>query len=340
MGKFTSKSIELFTSFDTIGKIGIGVAGLSIFSPPLIYILYISDFNIKGNVASAGPIGDFIAGTMVPLLTFASTLILISTLKNQNNDLNRQKQDLEDQSITLELQRFESTFFQLLNTHNQIIDDLSFIQGNNTSKGRTAFGKIRSIINEKLKPKLKNINGQLTGEYSLVDKSVVEPKFQQLTHEQKIELYKSIVHVTQSFYVDYGHHFTHYLRFLYRIIKFIDEYHFKYEKNKKKVKEYVDIIRAPLSEDQLVVLYYNLFTLPGLNFIKYVNEYELFDNLNFDRVKIHPVVDSLYQDLFSNHEKIVTELQLLDQKNMEFETNPEEYSKVLINIIKNLNFSN
>ncbi|PGN97326.1 hypothetical protein CN975_03560 [Bacillus cereus] len=331
MQRLKLKIKELWNSFDTLGKFGFMIAFLSIFSPPLIYIIYIK-FDFPGEVASAGPIGDFIAGTMVPLLTFASTLILISTLKIQRKDINDQKKDILTQAETMELQRFENTFFELLNTNNKIIDSLSVKISPNTYHGYQAFFYILSSIQNRTRTCVYRSPNKPSDEITMREYN--RQQFNLLSKEKKLEYYRYTVLEIQNFYKSHGNKFTHYLRFLYRTIKFIDEYKFKSSENEKKVLEYMDIIRAPLSEDQLGLLYYNLFTLPGLNFIKYIEVYNLFDNLEYNELQSNPAIYGLYEILLQNHKHIVSEMKYIEKNLPNIKTSPEEYSDALMGIIE------
>ena len=76
---------------------GLTIAFLSLFSPIIVYLLYLTDINIPGNVKEVGPIGDFMAGTMVPILTFASTLILVSNLLDFRNQVKMQNKQFDVQ---------------------------------------------------------------------------------------------------------------------------------------------------------------------------------------------------------------------------------------------------
>lgn len=232
----------------------------------------------------------------------------------------------------MELQRFENTFFELLNTNNKITDSLSVKILANTYHGYQAFFYILNNIESRIKYCIYSSPNEPADE--ITKREYNRQQFSLLSKEKKIEYYRYSILEIQKFYKLQGNRFTHYLRFLYRTIKFIDEYKFKSSENEKKVLEYMDIIRAPLSEDQLGLLYYNLFTLPGLNFIKYIEIYNLFDNLEYNELQSNPAIYGLYEILLQNHKHIVSEMKYIEKNSPNIKTSPEKYSDALMGIVE------
>jgi hypothetical protein len=93
------------------------------------FVVRIYDFGKVSNFA------NFVYGTTAPLLTFISFLAVVITVRTQKEQLELQNQqlinsmkemqetrkDMERQNKTLSVQRFENTFFQMVNLHNQIV---------------------------------------------------------------------------------------------------------------------------------------------------------------------------------------------------------------------------
>jgi hypothetical protein len=100
-------------------------------------------FHFHGDLSSQqenwGTFGDYIGGTLNPILSFLSLIALLWTIRIQSKDieltlieLNRSasaqeetKKILDKQSETLARQQFESTFFSLLEQHNKALEFLS-----------------------------------------------------------------------------------------------------------------------------------------------------------------------------------------------------------------------
>ena len=84
---------------------------------------------LSNSKADLGTLGDFVGGILNPLLSFLALIILLRTFSMQREELVIQREELKDtkeilktQSQTQIKQQFESTFFALLNVHNQILD--------------------------------------------------------------------------------------------------------------------------------------------------------------------------------------------------------------------------
>lgn len=66
----------------------------------------------------------YVTGVGVPLLTFAGFLAVLLGFLVQQEQNELQEQQIEAQQANFQKNRFESTFFQLLRTHNQIVEDI------------------------------------------------------------------------------------------------------------------------------------------------------------------------------------------------------------------------
>lgn len=93
----------------------------------LVFGLFVVKF-LGISFDNLGTYGDFIGGGTIPFLTIASILFILETIKLQKQQLIVQEKEmsdtrktLEEQSKTARMQRFENTFFILLN---QIKEDL------------------------------------------------------------------------------------------------------------------------------------------------------------------------------------------------------------------------
>jgi len=77
---------------------------------------------------SWGALGDFFGGALNPFFAFLGLLMLLLTLYQNQKELSLSRKEfeysrvaLQDQAKTLEKQRFEDTFFALLNQHNILL---------------------------------------------------------------------------------------------------------------------------------------------------------------------------------------------------------------------------
>ncbi len=219
------------------------------------------------NHAALGPIGDWMAGTSVPWLTAATVLIILATFIVQSKELIVAKEAAQKQSYTLGKQRFDSTFYNMVQLHHEIVRGISKteIQTDYLSDQRTSI-PVQKNGREVLKD-LVNSSGLL----GIGSKDQLLSKYQDL----------------------YDHHddvLGHYFRNLYNLIRVIDESTELVIQDRKTKEEndeatneerkaYVRIIRAQLSFSELILIFYNSFTEDGDAFKKYIKKYDLLDNL-------------------------------------------------------------
>ncbi|ATH71766.1 hypothetical protein CFN77_06045 [Bacillus altitudinis] len=136
---------------------GWNVIGLAILAPTLLLIfrdLIAIDFN------TLGPIGDFFGGTTVGLLTLASMLFVISSISMQRKQLDMQQDDLKMQrkelaktrkefeltNKTLTKQQFESTFFNMINLHHNLLKDLEGMREYFNENYESLSDEYRSVV--------------------------------------------------------------------------------------------------------------------------------------------------------------------------------------------------
>lgn len=221
-----------------------------LFSVAIIFVLgifafYIDTFSnevITKDAESFAFFGDFIGGTLNPILAFLAFLALLYTIKIQSDELSATREELaksaeaqQEQSKSLELQNkatelqiFENTFFMLLRELNIVIDKL-----NNNNKSL-------EIIDD-LKPLIGNI--------------------EELTERFKSKNYGSV----KKFNL-----------LLYQLLKFVDD---SLIDNKKR---YTNILRANMQEQFLYLLIINCEVGKYNEYKKYLENYAFFEHLNFD----------------------------------------------------------
>ncbi len=210
-----------------------------------------------------GPYGDFIAGSTVPILTFISFLAVVITLRMQKEQLEMQREELRnsieemqetrkefiEQNKTMRIQRFENTFFQMVSLHNEIVDSVTTHDGR---KGRNAF-------------------------YRIFDDLCIQYDFK----KPAINLFDELDIIRDAYNAllkDYEDQLGHYYRNLYRIVKFIDESDID-DKN-----VYIEIIKAQLSSYELALLLYYGLSSSGTDFLHYIKNYNLLENLSKNRI--------------------------------------------------------
>lgn len=180
-------------------------------------------------------------------------------LRDNRTEMERQTAQFKDQNQNLLIQRFESTFFHMLELQQQIVNELSTNQTEEIMQdmwdGGISFSKIFHID--------ENIRGRNLFYHAFCNiihevptgKSIEVEKLRGMNAVLKkggLSLYEEMTTPT---------YFDHYFRHLYTILQFIDKED-KKEGDERLFSEeelygYAKIVRATLSRYELVWLYYN-----------------------------------------------------------------------------------
>lgn len=107
----------------------------------IVFSLYFSNFHDSFSTQNStwGTFGDFIGGTLNPILSFLALIALLFTIVLQNKELEATREELkraanahekskdvmDKQYEALKQQKFEATFFSLLDQHNQLLQKLT-----------------------------------------------------------------------------------------------------------------------------------------------------------------------------------------------------------------------
>ncbi|MBD9354813.1 putative phage abortive infection protein [Methylomonas albis] len=275
------------------------VVVLSIF----VIAQYVINFGteLSANNADWGTFGDYIGGTLNPVIAGFAFYWIIQSYRLQKDELSDTRKILQYQNSVLNKQNFESTFFQLASLLNEIIKNLS-LEGmpeeESDDKSPLIFSGVvtnRKCI-QKLHDILKNVflHGYARGDYNTsntesVNQSPLIALFD--AHNSKIgehRLSPRIVIINtiyDDFYNEYGHIIGHYFRTVYNIIKFVDIANI--EENEKKI--YTNLIRAQLSKFELALLFYNSLN-PKFGLVKFLplmKKYDLLTHLE-NEVLVYP----------------------------------------------------
>lgn len=187
-------------------------------------------------------------------------------LTQTREELKGQKEQMEEQNKTLKIQRFENTYFQMLNQFQEIVNNISYSyidvsKAYHTVKGREAF----------------------------------YDSFEVAVHKTQLEDWNPL-HIDHKFIgmreiiKDFGYdgymdsktptYFDHYFRFLYRILVFVKtsplvtDFEEEYQ--------YTCMLRAMLSRYELVWLYYNGLSYGKDKLKPLIERYAMLNNLRGD----------------------------------------------------------
>ena len=162
-----------------------------------LYIAYFKNLSITNDSATWGTFGDYLGGTLNPIISFLALIGLLYTIHQQAQEMQatreelkqaaeQQRQQVEQQSRQSEifnLQQFESTFFSLLEQHNKII--------------------------EKVETDLNKINGDIERRYKGLDTITETPPSEEMSNYHAIEI------------INHNHTLKGYFDLLFQMLKFI-----------------------------------------------------------------------------------------------------------------------
>lgn len=251
-----------------------------------------------------GTIGDMF-GVINSLFSGLALAGIILTILLQRKELKYQREELRDtrkefqvQNETLKIQRFENTFFHLLDQLHQIVNAIDFTYHTKKKKEQPKsftqmFAKPDSPLED-----LESIT--ITG------RDVFRYKFNKLNESIR----KNEGDFKEIYLVHYGQakaDFGHYFRTLYRILKIIDETDFFYdgstdEKEIFQIKyRYASILRAQISDYELGWIFYNCLSVNGIDRFKpLIEKYSFFNNLPDELVAISKHLDFYNNSAYGN----------------------------------------
>lgn len=177
MIKELEKKKGKFSTENVIAFIGLAFAIVGIVSP---YYIYVGDiFNLE--LEEIAQLGDFVGGFSSLFLTGASVLLIYAAYRTQRKELAETQNQLKETVIqskitneTMKLQQFETTFFNMIQMHNNLINDMKLYSED--YRGREVIVKFFEDISIYYKQKSMNtyLDRLLVGNKNLVEELVDE----------------------------------------------------------------------------------------------------------------------------------------------------------------------
>ncbi|MEJ9302019.1 putative phage abortive infection protein [Priestia megaterium] len=261
----------------------------SIAMPFIVRNYYKSRIEDYKTLANIGAVGDFIGGTTVAFLTASSVVLLLATIIMQRKEIKISQQSIEQlveqtkssveqaqearketqiTNDTMKKQQFETTFFNMLNLIQQIVNNMRITEIREDEKeyvyiGREVIKRLRMIYEKVL--------------------SFNPPSNGYITQAELDKLYK-------EFHDEFGNDIGHYMRFNYRIVKFIVNNIANDENEQKKIKEetgretiigdrryYFGMLRAQWSNAEFELILINSLYSENHKFKKLILRYDVLD---------------------------------------------------------------
>ncbi len=240
----------------------------------IVISLWSANFYLLVDIEDKGILGDMfgVVNSLFSGLAFAGIIITIYLQRNelilQREELKLTRDEFKNQNVTLRLQRFENTFFNLLSLHHEIVKGIYFTKETLVNEDKGGFRRITDEI------KTENIT--FTG----------RDVFQVCYNEIRSKLHgtKELHEISSAYiseYYKYQNHFDHYFRNLSQIIVLIDTTLILNHKNPglelNEKSKYVDVVKAQLSTYELLWIYYNCLSSNGMRFKPLIEKYGFFN---------------------------------------------------------------
>lgn len=186
-----------------------------------------------------GQFGDFMGGILNPIFMFLTLIALIITIVLQRKEFKLARKEYSKTSTALNTQSIENTFFNTINLHYRIVENLKIDLSDFGDRFLTLKEKSTDYFEH---PFSKNYSGIKVFD-EIINKIFERAK----TPKQSEEFYK----ILQD---EYNYILGHYFRNLYQALKLIDKNEYLKDADKKK---YTSILRAQLSSSELALLFLN-----------------------------------------------------------------------------------
>lgn len=293
------------------GKIWMWI-GIILFFVGVIFFLW-HDLNFDKtqpiNSQKFGEFGSFIGGLVGSIWAFAGVILFYVALKEQRKDMKinqdalntqikaleqqidefeLQRRELEltrevftEQSKTLKMQQFESTFFNSVSLFRNLVDGITYNEPPNPVKSMTTPGYQPAVYKgtycfEIFYESYRNRYRDMLRDYITNDLQLEmkDSRNAEISIEKLSDISQNAY---ESFFSNFQSDLGHYFRTLYNIIRFVKE------KNIENPKYYTNLIRAQLSTYEHLMLFYNCHSNYGnKRFKPLVDEFSLLNNMPQD----------------------------------------------------------
>lgn len=305
------------------------IVGIVLFFLGLLFFLW-QHFDIntseKIDATKFGQFGDFVGGLIGSLWSFAGVILFYVALNDQKVDIwtNRevlktqinaleqqikefelQREELEltrevfiDQSKTLKLQQFESTFFNSMSLLNNIIQSITYKVAPPSLPTRLGD---QPIFPQPDRTKIYNgrdsfefFYKDLKKEYQALYTDYVINNLRETyspgaTFNVPVKVQEEFANTAyENFFEQQHSDLGHYFRTIYNIVKFIND------RKPENPKYYTNLLRSQLSTYEHLLLFYNCQSTYGIEKFKpLIIEYSMLDNM-----AISELLDNGHKDFY------------------------------------------
>lgn len=244
------------------------------FSGFIIYLIFPTNSERGSFGEIFGMINSLFSGLAFAGIIYTILLQRIE-LELQRDEIAKSTAELEGQKLALNRQNFENKFFQLVNLHHQIVNE---IHENWLHRSPPQYNDKREIFGNAAMLIYEYYTKATYNEFSGIDRLV------KIYQTEVYEKHRAV--------------FGHYFRNLFHIVKFVAETpelnSIEKEEDPNIRYNYVKIIRAQLSSYEILLLAYNGLTYYGGPFRENINIYKLLKNMDFAGFVVEPELLMVY----------------------------------------------
>jgi hypothetical protein len=249
-----------------------------------VYLWKFANLGVSPLQETWGQFGDFIGGVLNPAIGLVTVYLVLVNVRLQRKELRNSLKELKNsnaalarQNESVEFQNFQQTFFTWLQSYQALVTSFS----SSSHHGKTSLGREGMVLafetyfsDSALYYALAKVPLDENEVISLMDQGELSPEHADAVLNQ----------MSKQWLLLYGktsHHMGSILRTLYRLLKWIDTQPPKVLSINQKW-QFFGIVRAQISDVEMVFLFFNGATLQGKSFIPLINKYAIFDNLDKD----------------------------------------------------------
>lgn len=244
----------------------VAIFGIAMVAATVVGYMYWSTFG--GDLISEhdkwGLFGDYVGGTLNPILAFFALFALLITIHLQVRELVQTRNILKETVAASEVQTFETAFFQMLRLHHVVVNNVAVhatgtvraLAGPDTITGRPSFRRYCEVLDDYL---------EITVLTSDSDSDL------QLANKERENIWSAWL----TFFADSHDELSHYFRQLYNILLFVDSSTVIKDK-----KQYTRTLRAQLSLYELKLIFYNGLAKKNKPFKTLAERYALFEQIS------------------------------------------------------------
>ncbi|OXR49602.1 hypothetical protein PuT2_07385 [Pusillimonas sp. T2] len=284
----TEKMGGLTADTTTYVKLVIGAFILAL-SAYGIWFGVMQGFSLSKDPAYWAQFGDYLGGTIGPIVGLATIVLLVITLNLQRTELREQREhlaqsakELAEQNQILMKQSFEQSFFTWLGQYQKTLDQISFSGGTTIHSPEPTLvphGKV--LTSTHALKRMAQVLGTQGCNLCINDalRSTPNPH----TEPHRTNLKNIFISSWLAIYHSDLGSLRVGLRTLYGLVRWIDQHELLSEKDKK---HYISIIKARLTEAEALILYANGLTEDGAKFGELLSKYSMLTALDPQQYEI------------------------------------------------------